>query len=71
MCSSGIRTGSFVGTMAENPTLIEADFNALLERALEIGANDMLDDGPQVVTTPIEAEPPAPAPPVPETAASA
>lgn len=28
----------------KTPGLVEANFNALLERALEIGANDMLDN---------------------------
>lgn len=39
----------------KTPGLVDANFNALLERALDIGANDMLDSGP--IT------PPAPAPP--------
>jgi hypothetical protein len=34
----------------KTPGLVEANFNALVERALEIGANDMLDAGP--VTSP-------------------
>ncbi len=28
----------------KTPGLVEANFNALLERALDIGANDMIDD---------------------------
>ncbi|TLG76837.1 hypothetical protein [Methylocystis sp. B8] len=40
----------------KTPGLVEANFNALLERALEIGANDMLED--IVIPTPT---PPAPA----------
>lgn len=51
----------------KTPHLNEAAFNALVERAFEIGANDMLDNGPPVVAT---AAPPPPAPdqpqPVPE-----
>lgn len=41
--------------------LVEANFNALLERALDIGANDMLDDGPAAVAVPVT--PPAPTTP--------
>jgi len=41
---------------AKTPGLVEGNYNALLERALEICANDMIDD---VVVVPA----PAPAPP--------
>lgn len=43
----------------KTPGLVEANFNALLERAFDIGANDMLDSGPPVPLAPE----PAPAPP--------
>lgn len=43
--------------------LVEANFNALLERALDIGANDMLDEGPEVEVATVT---PAAAPPSPE-----
>jgi hypothetical protein len=39
----------------KTPGLVEANFNSLLSRALEIGANDMMDDSPFAVA-------PAPAP---------
>jgi hypothetical protein len=45
----------------KTPGLVEANFNALLERALDIGANDMLDDGPTAVAVPV-APPPPPSP---------
>jgi hypothetical protein len=41
----------------KTPGLIEANFNALLERALEIGANDMIHGGP---VAPVATPPPAP-----------
>ncbi|MFG1247061.1 hypothetical protein [Xanthobacter flavus] len=41
----------------KTPGLVEANFNALLERALELGANDMFDAVPAA---------PAPPPPLPE-----
>ena len=44
---------------------------ALLERALDIGANDMLDDGPAPIAAPVAPSPPAPPPSVIELAASA
>lgn len=47
----------------KTPGLVEANFNALLERALDIGANDMLDDGPTAVAVPVPPPPPpSPAP---------
>lgn len=48
----------------KTPGLVEANFNALLERAFDIGANDMLDSGPPVPPAPE----PAPAPPTEATA---
>lgn len=42
----------------KTPGLVEANFNALLERALDIGANDMLDSGPPVTQAPTPAPPP-------------
>jgi hypothetical protein len=39
----------------KTPGLVEANFNALLERALEIGAKDMIEDGP--VAAPVEPPP--------------
>ena len=45
----------------KTPGLIEANFNALLERAIDIGANDMMDDGPVAAPAP-----PVPPPPPPE-----
>lgn len=45
------------------PGLVEANFNALLERALDIGANDMLDPLPTSETPPTTpTRPPDPAP---------
>jgi hypothetical protein len=41
----------------KTPGLIDANFNALLERALEIGANDMIEEVP---STAVAAVPPAP-----------
>jgi hypothetical protein len=38
--------------LEKTPGLVEANFNALLERALDIGANDMLDAGPNLAPTP-------------------
>lgn len=43
----------------KTPGLVEANFNALLEKALEIGANDMLEELPVVAQT----APPVSAPP--------
>ena len=52
------------------PGLVEANFNALLERALDIGANDMIDEVPAVpVAVPAAPPPPSPAPAVPAVAA--
>ena len=48
----------------KTPGLVEANFNALLERALEIGAKDMIDDVPAVVA-------PAESPPTPAVAPTA
>jgi hypothetical protein len=45
----------------KTPGLVEANFNALLERALDIGANDMIDAMPPVAAPP----PPPPPPPSP------
>ena len=47
----------------KTPGLVEANFNSLLERALEIGANDMLEEVPEVTAAP-EAPPPPTASPV-------
>ena len=44
----------------KTPGLVEANFNALLERALEIGANDMMDDLPTMAAAPAVPAPPAP-----------
>jgi hypothetical protein len=43
----------------KTPGLVEANFNALLERALEIGANDMIDSQPVTATSSSEQSPPA------------
>jgi hypothetical protein len=44
----------------KTPGLVEANFNALLERALEIGAKDMLEDfEPPAATAPALAAAPA------------
>lgn len=54
----------------KTPGLVEANFNALLERALEIGANDMIDPVPELAVTPVTPMPPtAESAPVPKTAA--
>lgn len=42
----------------KTPGLVEANFNALLERALDIGANDMLDSSPPIAPAPEPAPPP-------------
>jgi hypothetical protein len=38
----------------KTPGMVEANFNSLLARALEIGANDMMDD-PPVAVAPVQA----------------
>jgi len=54
----------------KTPGLVEANFNALLERALEIGANDMIDPVPELAATPAPPAPPTAEPaPAPEAAA--
>lgn len=54
----------------KTPGLVDANFNALLERALEIGANDMIDPVPKLAVTPATPAPPtAESAPAPETAA--
>ncbi|MBB3302978.1 hypothetical protein FHT72_006403 [Rhizobium sp. BK077] len=45
----------------KTPGLVEANYNALLERAIDIGANDMID---QVVVPPPALVPPTPSPPL-------
>jgi hypothetical protein len=45
----------------KTPGLVEANFNALLDRALEIGAKDMIDDIPMPAAPAVSPPPPAPA----------
>lgn len=44
----------------KTPGLVEANFNALLERALDIGANDMIDEVPVILAAPAAPPPPSP-----------
>lgn len=44
----------------KTPGLVDANFNALLERAIEIGANDMIDPVPAVPEVPATPAPPDP-----------
>lgn len=53
----------------KTPGLVEANFNALLERALDIGANDMIDDV-VIPITPASAAPSTPTAPTTPPAAS-
>lgn len=49
----------------QTPGLVEANFNALLERAIEIGAKDMTDEMPPVPVASVAAATPPPAAPAP------
>jgi hypothetical protein len=56
---------------AKTPGLVEANFNALLERAIDIGANDMLETVPEPVATQSVPPPPSSTPAEPAVAAPA